>query len=59
MEVIVLPRAPGAELCPRLTVSQLCRSGLISLWKERTDIDDSSTYARQLREQAQQRGAAG
>ena len=33
----------------------LRESGLVGLWKDRTDIGDSSEYARQLRELAQQR----
>jgi hypothetical protein len=40
----------------RLTVGHLRQSGLIGLWQDRDDIGDSSAYARQLREQAQQRG---
>jgi hypothetical protein len=39
-----------------LTVGELRESGLIGLWEDRTDIDDSAVYARELREQAQQRG---
>jgi hypothetical protein len=39
-----------------LTVGHLRRSGLLGLWQDRTDIDDGSAYARQLREQVQQRG---
>lgn len=39
----------------RLTARQLLNSGLIGLWKDRTDITDSAEYARQLREQAQRR----
>jgi hypothetical protein len=46
---IPLPRA-------RLTVGRLRRSGLIGLWQDRDDIGDSSVYARQLREQVQERG---
>lgn len=53
VEVIVVPW-PEFSL-PRLTVGQFRRSGLIGLWKDRTDITDSSEYARQLREQAQRR----
>ena len=44
-----LPRA-------RLTVGRLRQSGLIGMWEDRSDMDDSSAYARQLREQAQRRG---
>ncbi len=59
VEIIVLPRVREAEARPRLNVRQLRRSGLIGLWKDRTDIEDSSAYARRLREQAQQRGGPG
>lgn len=44
-----LPRA-------RLTVGHLRRSGLIGMWQDRSDMDDSAAYARRLREQAQRRG---
>lgn len=40
-----------------LTAQQLLVSGLIGLWSDREDIGDSVEYARQLRTQAQQRGA--
>lgn len=40
---------------PRLTARELLNSGLIGLWKDRDDIEDSAAYARQLREQAQRR----
>jgi hypothetical protein len=58
VEVIVLPRAGEARTPLRLTVRQLRQSGLIGLWKDRSDLEDSSTYARRLRERAQQRGEA-
>ena len=56
VEVIVL--AQSQEPVPRshLTVRQLRQSGIIGLWKDRSDIQGSTTYARQLREQAQKRG---
>lgn len=38
-----------------ITVKQLRESGLIGLWKDRDDTQDSSEYARQLREKTQQR----
>ncbi len=38
-----------------LTARQLLNSDLIGMWEDRTDIGDSSVYARQLREQAQKR----
>ena len=59
VEIIVLPRGREAGPRVRLTVGQLRRSGLIGLWKDRTDIEDSSAYARRLRERVQQRGEGG
>jgi hypothetical protein len=56
LEVIMFPqpKSPTSRGC--LTVRQLRQSGIIGLWKDRTDIEDSSVYARQLRERAQKRG---
>ncbi len=56
IEIIVFaqPAASPPRFC--LTVGRLRQSGLVGLWKDRDDIGDSSAYARQLREQAQQRG---
>ena len=56
VEVIVLPRQMTKIKRTRLTVRQLRQSGLIGLWKNRFDMIDSAVYARQLREQVQQRG---
>ena len=42
--------ATGCEL-----LAALRQSGLIGFWKERTDIGDSSVFARQLRKLAQER----
>jgi hypothetical protein len=56
VEIILLPQPLKTVLHSRLTVRQLRQSGLIGLWKDRDDIGDSVAYARQLREQAQQRG---
>ncbi len=39
----------------RLTARLLLESGLMGMWKDRTDIVDSAVYARQLREKAQRR----
>ncbi|RMF28557.1 MAG: hypothetical protein D6759_15545 [Chloroflexi bacterium] len=59
VEVILLRREREPRPRVRLTAGQLRRSGLIGLWKDRTDIEDSSAYARRLRKQAQQRGGVG
>lgn len=50
--VIDHPVLPKRRL---LTASRLLHSGLVGLWKDRTDIEDSAAYARQLREEAQRR----
>lgn len=55
VEVIVL-LPPASPPRARLTVGRLRKSGLIGLWQDRDDIGDSSVYARQLREEAQERG---
>ncbi len=49
-------RRPTTTPQKRLTVGHLRRSGLLGLWQDRDDIDDSALYARRLREQVQQRG---
>jgi hypothetical protein len=55
VEVLLLFTSSERSKRPRLTARKLLDSGLIGLWKERTDITDSAAYARQLREQAQRR----
>jgi hypothetical protein len=55
VEITVVVRPTTKPPRQRLTVGQLRRSGLIGMWKDRTDISNGSAYARQLREQAQQR----
>jgi hypothetical protein len=52
VEVIVLI-SPLSEPKKTFTARQLLNSGLIGVWENRTDIKDSLTYARQLREQSQ------
>ncbi len=52
VEVIVLI-SPLPEPKKTFTARQLLNSGLIGVWENRTDIKDSLTYARQLREQSQ------
>ncbi len=54
VEMILLPTGSPTD-ARRLTARRLRRSGLIGLWKNRTDISDSSAFARGLREQAQRR----
>jgi hypothetical protein len=51
VEVIVLI-SPLPEPKKTFTVRQLLDSGLIGVWENRTDIKDSLTYARQLRDQS-------
>jgi len=53
VEVIVLPQPQKTVRRSHLTVRQLRQSGLIGLWKDRADIEDSAAYARRLREQVQ------
>ncbi|MCL4505684.1 MAG: hypothetical protein M1140_06630 [Chloroflexi bacterium] len=55
VELIVLNEQPGTPARAVLTADQLLHSGLVGLWEDRTDIPDSSAYARQLRELAQSR----
>jgi hypothetical protein len=56
VEIILLPEPLKLFSRVGLTVRRLRQSGLIGLWKDREDIQDSAAYARQLREQAQRRG---
>lgn len=55
VEIILLPQPVQTPPRPRLTVRQFRELGLIGLWQDRNDIQDSSVYARQLREEAQHR----
>jgi len=55
VEMIVLVEVPVAREHRPLTARQLLQSGLIGLWRDRTDIGDSVAFARRLREQAQRR----
>lgn len=49
-------RISAAEEAPRgLTAGDLLASDLVGMWADRTDIDDSAAYARELRAQAQRR----
>lgn len=53
IELLLLYAPPKAK--QRLTARALLNSGLIGLWQDRSDIQDSADYARQLRQQAQRR----
>ena len=55
VEMIVLSETPAVSERVPLTARQLLNSGLIGLWKARSDIGDSTAYARRLREQAERR----
>jgi hypothetical protein len=59
VEVIILPPLRRMPVYARLTARALRQSGVIGMWKDRTDIEDSSAYARRLREQSQQRRESG
>ncbi|MFN5303949.1 MAG: hypothetical protein ACK5C9_15235 [Pseudanabaena sp.] len=50
---VVVSLSPLPETKKTFTARQLLNSGLIGVWENRTDIKDSLTYARQLREQSQ------
>lgn len=55
VEMILVVHSATRPKRQRLTARKLRRSGLIGLWKDRDDIGDSAVFARQLREQAQNR----
>jgi hypothetical protein len=55
LEIIVLPLQFPTVSRPPLTVRQFRQTGLIGMWQDRMDIQDSSVYARSLREKTQQR----
>ncbi len=54
VEITVLPQMFNMSRTP-LTVRWFRQSGLIGMWKDRDDIQDSSAYARSLREHVQRR----
>ena len=54
VEMIILLKTPDRPQKKFMTARDLLNSGLAGLWKDR-DIKDSVAYARQLREQAQNR----
>ncbi len=54
-EVEVLLLFPPSIRPSRMTAKDLLNSEILGLWKNRTDINDSLAFARQLREKAQKR----
>jgi hypothetical protein len=50
---VIVSLSPLSEPKKTFTVRKLLDSGLIGVWENRTDIKDSVTYARQLRDQSQ------
>ncbi len=55
VELTVRAETTASESRPYMTARQLLESELVGLWEDRTDIGDSSQYARLLRERAQTR----
>lgn len=54
VELSIRIEAEGSKT-PGRTARDLLASDLVGLWEDRSDIGDSASYARQLREQAQRR----
>ena len=50
-----MPPQSSSDKPKKSTTRNLLKSGLVGLWKDRTDIKDNIAYARNLREQAQRR----
>lgn len=55
VEMVLVIEPSTVPRRPPLTARRLRQSPVIGLWKDRRDIDDSTAYARRLREQAQSR----
>lgn len=53
----------GLKRVPRhrrpVTARDLLQSGLVDIWADRDDIEDNVTFARELRQQAEQRRGYG
>ena len=54
-ELIVLVEPVDNSVERSMTGSDLLRSGLVGMWAERKDIDDSLEFARELRKEAEKR----
>ena len=55
VDIIVFTEEDESPPLSLLTADTLLNSGIVGLWKDRTDLPDSTTYARQLCEQVQHR----
>lgn len=55
VELIMLMGIPSSPGKRSLTAKDLIGSEIVGLWRDRTDISDSACFARQLREDAQNR----
>jgi len=53
VEVVVRPESKAKAKRRGLTARDLLKSGLVGLWKDRTDIGDTLEFARKLRKQAE------
>jgi len=56
IEVILFLYSDQKQHSSSISVKEFKKSRLIGMWKDRNEIQDSSSYARQLRKQAQTRG---
>jgi hypothetical protein len=54
-EVIVLVDPAKTPVEKSLTGADLLKSGLVGMWVDRKDIDDSLEFARELRKKAEKR----
>jgi len=55
IEMLLLPESENIKNNNRLTARNMLNSKLIGIWKDRKDIKNSMSYARRLRDLAQNR----
>ena len=55
---VVVTAMPSAEAERPWTLGDLLMSGIVGVWKDRTDIEDGVGFAKKLRRQAEGRGRA-
>jgi hypothetical protein len=56
VELILLGESGARTVTARpLTSKELLRSGLVGIWRDRPDVVESGSYARSLRDEAQNR----